>query len=280
VNGRCLVRAILPRDCHYEKENKLMTESSARVDLNSDVGESFGRWTIDDAAMLTTVSSANIACGFHAGDPSSIRRSLTVAAANGVTVGAHVGYRDLVGFGRRDLDVDTPDLIADIIYQIGALQALAIGAGTRVSYVKPHGALYNRIVHDERQAGAVVTAITEVDPSMVLLGLPGSAVLGLAERAGVPTATEAFADRAYTPEGELVSRRIEGSVLRDPELIANRIVRLVEAGTITAIDGTEVRLHADSICVHGDSDGAVEAARALRARLTAAGVQIASFAGV
>ena len=257
-----------------------MTESSARVDLNSDVGESFGRWTIDDAAMLTTVSSANIACGFHAGDPLSIRRSLTVAAANGVTVGAHVGYRDLVGFGRRDLDVDTPDLIADIIYQIGALQALAIGAGTRVSYVKPHGALYNRIVHDERQAGAVVTAITEVDPSMVLLGLPGSAVLGLAERAGVPTATEAFADRAYTPQGELVSRRIEGSVLRDPELIANRIVRLVEAGTITAIDGTEVRLHADSICVHGDSDGAVEAARALRARLTAAGVQIASFAGV
>lgn len=150
-----------------------MTEPVARVDLNSDVGESFGRWTLDDAAMLTTVSSANIACGFHAGDPSSIRRSLTVAAANGVTVGAHVGYRDLVGFGRRDLDVDTPDLIADVIYQIGALQALAVGAGTRVSYVKPHGALYNRIVHDERQAEAVVTAITELDPSLVLLGLPG-----------------------------------------------------------------------------------------------------------
>jgi len=256
-----------------------MTEPVARVDLNSDVGESFGRWTLDDAAMLTTVSSANIACGFHAGDPSSIRRSLTVAAANGVTVGAHVGYRDLVGFGRRDLDVDTPDLIADVIYQIGALQALAVGAGTRVSYVKPHGALYNRIVHDERQAEAVVTAITELDPSLVLLGLPGSVVLRLAERAGVPTATEAFADRAYTPEGKLVSRRVEGSVLHDPELIAGRILRLVETGTITAIDGTEVRLHADSICVHGDTDGAVEAARALRARLTGAGVRIAAFAG-
>ncbi|GAA2183209.1 5-oxoprolinase subunit PxpA [Brooklawnia cerclae] len=256
-----------------------MTEPVARVDLNSDVGESFGRWTLDDAAMLTTVSSANIACGFHAGDPSSIRRSLTVAAANGVTVGAHVGYRDLVGFGRRDLDVDTPDLIADVIYQIGALQALAVGAGTRVSYVKPHGALYNRIVHDERQAEAVVTAITELDPSLVLLGLPGSVVLHLAERAGVPTATEAFADRAYTPEGKLVSRRVEGSVLHDPELIAGRILRLVETGTITAIDGTEVRLHADSICVHGDTDGAVEAARALRARLTGAGVRITAFAG-
>ena len=149
-----------------------MTESSARVDLNSDVGESFGRWTIDDAAMLTTVSSANIACGFHAGDPSSIRRSLTVAAANGVTVGAHVGYRDLVGFGRRDLDVDTPDLIADIIYQIGALQALAIGAGTRVSYVKPHGALYNSVATHPVQARAVTAAVHAVNPELPLLGQP------------------------------------------------------------------------------------------------------------
>lgn len=252
---------------------------SASIDLNSDVGESFGRWMLDDADMLATVSSANIACGFHAGDPLSIRRSLEAAAANGVTVGAHVGYRDLVGFGRRDMDVDSPDLITDIIYQIGALQALAAGAGTRVSYVKPHGALYNRIVHDERQAAAVVAAIADVDPSLVLLGLPGSVVLKLAERAGVPTATEAFADRAYTPDGELVSRRVDGAVLHDADTIADRILRLVETGTIPAIDGTDVRLQADSVCVHGDTEGAAEAARAVRTRLTEAGVQISAFAG-
>ena len=249
------------------------------IDLNSDVGESFGRWTLgDDAAMLATVSSANIACGYHAGDPRGIRQTLGMAAENGVTVGAHVGYRDLAGFGRRDLDVATDDLEAETIYQIGALRALAATVGATVTYVKPHGALYNRIVHDERQATAVVAAITELDPSLVLLGLPGAVVLQIAAAAGLTTASEAFADRAYTPEGRLVSRKLDGAVLHDPDVIADRILGLVQTGRITAIDGTEVELSADSICVHGDTEGAVAAARALRDRLEAAGVTIGAFA--
>ncbi len=250
------------------------------IDLNSDVGESFGRWSLgDDAAMLELVTSANIACGYHAGDPRGIRKTLRVAAANGVTVGAHVGYRDLAGFGRRDLDVATDDLVAETIYQIGALRALAATVGATVTYVKPHGALYNRIVHDERQAGAVVQAIRELDPSLVLLGLPGAVVLEIAAAAGLTTAAEAFADRAYTPEGRLVSRSQDGAVLHDPALIADRILGLVQTGRITAIDGSEVQLRADSICVHGDTDGAVAAARALRTRLEAAGVILGAFAG-
>lgn len=253
---------------------------TTQIDLNSDVGEGFGQWRIgDDEAMLGTVSSANIACGFHAGDPTGIRRTLAVAATNGVVVGAHVGYRDLVGFGRRDLDVEPVDLIADVIYQIGALQALATSVGTRVSYVKPHGALYNRIAHDEKQARAVVTAVAEVDQSLVLLGLPDSVVLRLAQEAGLRTAAEAFADRAYTPTGQLVSRRLEGAVLHDAEVISERIVGLVQTGTIQAIDGSVIRLQADSVCVHGDTAGAVEAAVAIRRRLREAGVVIAPFVG-
>ena len=253
---------------------------TTQIDLNSDVGEGFGQWRIgDDEAMLGTVSSANIACGFHAGDPTGIRRTLAVAATNGVVVGAHVGYRDLVGFGRRDLDVEPVDLIADVIYQIGALQALATSVGTRVSYVKPHGALYNRIAHDEKQARAVVTAVAEVDQSLVLLGLPDSVVLRLAQEAGLRTAAEAFTDRAYTPTGQLVSRRLEGAVLHDAEVISERIVGLVQTGTIQAIDGSVIRLQADSVCVHGDTAGAVEAAVAIRRRLREAGVVIAPFVG-
>lgn len=249
------------------------------IDLNSDVGESFGRWTLgDDPAMLALVTSANIACGYHAGDPRGIRRTLQVAVANGVTVGAHVGYRDLAGFGRRDLDVASDDLVAETIYQIGALRALAASVGATVSYVKPHGALYNRIVHDERQATAVVQAITELDPTLVLLGLPGAVVLDIAAAAGLATAAEAFADRAYTPEGRLVSRTLDGAVLHDPDVIADRILGLVQTGRITAIDGTEVELSADSICVHGDTEGAVAAAGALRSRLQGAGVTISAFA--
>lgn len=249
-----------------------------RIDLNSDIGEGFGRWTLgDDAAMLGIVSSANIACGFHAGDPRAIRSTAAIAAERGVAIGAHVGYRDLAGFGRRDLDVASDDLVPDVIYQIGALQALAASVGGRVSYVKPHGALYNRIAHDERQAADVVRAVREVDPSLVLLGLPGSVVLRLAEEAGLPTAREAFADRAYTPEGRLVSRREPGSVLHDADAVAERMLRLVETGELVAIDGSVIRFEADSICVHGDSPGAEAMALAVRERLIAAGVQLAPF---
>ena len=212
-----------------------------QIDLNSDVGESFGRWTLgDDAALMPLITSANVACGFHAGDPSTLRRTCAAAAEHGVAVGAQVGYRDLAGFGRRFIDIEPAELTDDVIYQIGALQALATASGTTVRYVKPHGALYNAIVHHREQAAAVVEAVRAVDPTLPLLGLPGSAVLELADAAGLRTVREAFADRAYTPEGTLVSRRQPGAVLHDPEQVAARMVRLVTDGVITAVDGNDV----------------------------------------
>lgn len=250
----------------------------ASIDLNSDLGEGFGRWSLgDDAAMLALVSSANVACGFHAGDPAAILDTLRGAAERGVTVGAHVAYRDLAGFGRRNMDVDSRDLIADVIYQIGALQGLAAVAGTSVRYVKPHGALYNFIAHDERQARDVITAIRSVDDSLTLMGLAGSTVLRLADEAGLPTVAEAFADRAYTPDGVLVSRREAGAVLHDADAIAQRMLRMVRDGEIVAIDGSVTKLRADSICTHGDTPGSVEMARRVRELLIAEGIEIASF---
>lgn len=249
------------------------------IDLNSDLGEGFGRWSLgDDLEMLGIVTSANIACGFHAGDPLVIRETVIGARDAGVSIGAHVGYRDLAGFGRRNMDVSTAELISDVIYQIGALQGIARAAGTIVTYVKPHGALYNTIVHDERQARDVVTAIAEIDPTLALLGLPGSQGLRAADRAGLRTVTEAFADRAYTPEGTLVSRREPGAVLHHAEQVAAQMVQLATEGTLTAIDGSTIRMAADSICVHGDSPGATEMARHVRRALTAVTIDIAAFA--
>ena len=249
------------------------------IDLNSDLGESLGVWHMgDDAAMLDVVSSANVACGFHAGDPAGILRTLRQAKERGVAVGAHVAYRDLVGFGRRNMDVDSADLRADVIYQIGALKGLAAAAGTDVRYVKPHGALYNTIAHDERQARDVIAAIREIDPSLVLVALAGSPLIGWAEAEGLRVVAEAFADRAYTPQGTLVSRREPGAVLHDANDVAERMLRLANEGTVTAIDGSVVRIRADSICVHGDSPGAVGMARRVRERLVQAGVTIRPFA--
>ncbi|RQO57199.1 LamB/YcsF family protein [Paucibacter sp. KBW04] len=250
-----------------------------QIDLNSDLGESFGAWRMgDDAAMLGLVSSANVACGFHAGDPAGLLATLRQAAQSGVAVGAHVAYRDLQGFGRRKMEVDSADLIADVIYQIGALQALARVAGTRVSYVKPHGALYNTIAQDPRQAADVIQAILAVDASLTLVGLAGSPLLAWARAAGLPVVAEAFADRAYTATGALVSRREPGAVLHDANLIAQRMLRLVRDGVVEAIDGSLIHLQADSICVHGDSPDAVAIATQVRATLEQAGVQIHSFA--
>lgn len=252
----------------------------ARIDLNSDLGEGYGAWTMgDDAAMLAVVSSANVACGFHAGDPAGILSTLREAAARGVAVGAHVGYPDRVGFGRRPMDVAPADLEADVIYQIGALQGLARAAGTRVSYVKPHGALYNTIAHDARQAAAVIAGVRAVDPSLVLMGLAGAPVLAQAQAAGLAVMAEAFADRAYQPDGQLVSRREAGAVLHDPDLVAARMLRLATEGVIEAVDGSSLRLEAGSICVHGDSPGAVSMARQIRETLVQAGVTIAPFTG-
>jgi 5-oxoprolinase (ATP-hydrolysing) subunit A len=250
-----------------------------RVDLNSDVGESFGRWQLgDDAAVLRTVTSANVACGFHAGDPTTLRRTCALAAQEGVVVGAQVGYRDLAGFGRRFVDVAPNELVDDVLYQIGALEAMARVAGLAVRYVKPHGALYNAVVHHEAQARAVVEAVSAYDATLPLVGLPGSVLLAAADRAGLRTVREAFADRAYTPEGTLVSRREPGAVLHDPGQVAERVVRMVTEGVVQAVDGSPVRVEVDSVCVHGDSPGAVEMAERVRDGLAGAGVSLAAFA--
>jgi UPF0271 protein len=247
------------------------------IDLNSDVGESFGRWTLgDDRAVMDSVSSINVACGFHAGDPSVMRATCLIAADKGVTVGAHPAYRDLAGFGRRFIDVDPAELAADVVYQIGALQAVARAAGTRVAYVKPHGALYNAIVRHEAQAAAVVDAVADIDPTLPILTLPNSAVLRAAEKRGIPTAIEAFADRAYMPDGSLVSRTQPGAVLREDQ-VQEHVARIAE-GHIKAIDGSILSIQADSICVHGDSPGAVAMAAAVRRTLTSNSVTIRSFA--
>jgi len=251
---------------------------SPSVDLNSDLGEGFGVWTLgDDEALLGIVSSANVACGFHAGDPDILRRVCGQAAERGVVIGAHVGYHDLAGFGRRAIDMEPGALTNDVIYQIGALDGFARVAGTPVRYVKPHGALYNTAVHDAAQATAVVEAIVLYDASLPVMGLPGSVLLTIAKEAGLRTITEAFADRGYTPEGTLVPRSEPGALLHDPRQVAERMIRMVTTGLVEAADGTDVSIQADSVCVHGDSPGAVEMAGALRQALIAAGVGIHPF---
>ena len=249
-----------------------------RIDLNSDLGEEVGGVPVaDDEAMLRVVTSANIACGFHAGDPHSLTRTLELAAHYGTAVGAHVSYQDLEGFGRRDLDVSAAALTAGVIYQIGALEGLARAAGTRVRYIKPHGALYNAISHEER-ADAVIRAILAVGPDYPLVVLAGSPLVDQATAAGLLVVPEAFADRAYEPDGTLVSRRKPGAVLEDPAEVAERMLRLASTGTLLAIDGTPLHLAPRSICVHGDSPGAVAMALATRSHLQEAGIELAPFA--
>lgn len=250
------------------------------IDLNGDLGESYGAWRMgDDPAMLSVVSSANIACGFHAGDPVTILATLREAVAKGVCIGAHVSYPDLAGFGRRAMDLSPAELTADVIYQIAALQGMARVAGGRVTHVKPHGALYNTIAHDMKQGDAVITAIREIAPDLILMGLAGAPILERARDAGLGTVAEAFADRGYRSDGQLLSRREAGAVLHDPDLVARRMVRLAHEGVIDAADGSLLRLEAQSICLHGDSPGAVAMARRIREALEAAGIGIAGFAG-
>lgn len=248
------------------------------IDLNTDIGESFGRWVLgDDEAMLRLVTSANIACGFHAGDPSTLATTSRWAVEQDVRIGAQVAYRDLAGFGRRFVDASRRELTDDVVYQIGALQGIATAAGGRVTYVKPHGALYNTAVHHEEHAAAVVDAIAAIDPSLALLCLPGSALLAAAESRGLRTVREAFADRAYTSDATLVPRTEDGAVLHDPRQVADRMAGLVTDGTLQAIDGSTIRVDVESICVHGDSPGAVQMAGAVRERLLADGLELKAF---
>jgi UPF0271 protein len=249
------------------------------VDLNADLGESFGRWTLgDDDAMLGLVTSANVACGFHAGDATTLRRTCARAAELGVVVGAQVGYRDLAGFGRRFVDMDPVELTDDVLYQLGALDGLCRVAGIAVRYVKPHGALYHAVVHHEAQARAVVDAVRSYDSGLPVLGLPGSALLAAAGAAGLRAVPEFFADRGYTGAGTLVPRSEPGALLHDPAEVAGRVRRLLSDGIVGAVDGTDVAVRAESVCLHGDSPGAVAMAAAVRAALEAAGVELRAFA--
>jgi UPF0271 protein len=250
------------------------------IDVNADLGEGFGVWTLgDDDALLGVITSANVACGFHAGDPSTMRRVCAGAVAGGVAIGAQVSYRDLAGFGRRFVDVAPAELTDDVLYQLAALDGIARASGGRVRYLKPHGALYHDAARSERTAAAVVEAVALYDPTLPVLGLAGSVLLARAEARGLVSVPEAFADRAYTGEGLLVSRREPGSVLHDVEAVAARCVQLATRGVVASVDGSTVEVRARSICVHGDTPGAVEMARAVKLALHDAGVELRRFTG-
>lgn len=251
--------------------------AGAVVDLNADLGEGFGRWHLtDDDALLEVVTSANVACGFHAGDPVTMRQVCERAAAGGVRIGAQVSYRDLAGFGRRAMDVPPAELAAEVAYQIGALEVFARAAGAEVAYVKPHGALYNRAVHDAEQAAAVVEGVL-LAGRLPVLGLPGSELLAAAAAAGLPAVAEAFADRAYTPQGTLVPRREPGAVVGEPDAVVERAVRIASGAGVVAVDGQPVPVAARSLCVHGDTPGAARLAARVRKALEAAGLRVAAF---
>ncbi|MGP3929664.1 LamB/YcsF family protein [Nonomuraea sp. KM88] len=248
------------------------------IDLNADLGEGYGIWRLgDDTALLDIVTSANVACGFHAGDPVTIRRTCAAAVDRGVAIGAQVSYRDLAHFGRREMELEPEELCAEVLYQLAAVDGIARAMGGRVSYIKPHGALYNRICRDKVQAGAVIDAVADYDPSLPVLTLPGSVVHEAAAAAGVPTVNEAFADRAYTPAGMLVSRREPGAVIHDVAVVAARARQMAVEGSVTASDGSSVPLTARSICVHGDTPDAVTLAQGVRDALLAAGVVLQAF---
>lgn len=235
------------------------------IDINADLGESFGRWRLgDDAALLPHLTSANVACGFHAGDPRTLLETCELAAVHGVTVGAQVGYRDLAGFGRRFIDIDRDDLHAEVVYQVGALRALA-APGRTVRYLKPHGALYHAVNQVEAQARAVVDAAGDLD-LLPVLGLPGSLFLRIAAAEGLPTFAEGFADRRYREDGSLVPRSEPGAVLEDPEEAAEQAVRLAREGVV------------QSLCVHGDTPGAPAIAARVHGALQHAGYRVTSFA--
>lgn len=249
-----------------------------RIDLNADLGESYGRWSLgDDVALLDVITSANVACGFHAGDPATIARTVAAAVERGVRIGAQVSYPDLVGFGRRTMDVEPDDLTADVIYQIGALDGFCRSNGTSIGYVKPHGALYNRIVDDEQQARAVVAALLRWDGQLPLMTIAGSVAAQVAAEAGVRVVGEVFADRAYTAAGRLADRRHPNAVLTDPDVIAGRAVAMVTSGVVRAASGEQLDIAAESICVHGDTPDAVAIARRVRQSLEATGVEVRAW---
>ncbi|MBI2222383.1 MAG: LamB/YcsF family protein [Acidobacteria bacterium] len=252
--------------------------SRVTVDLNCDMGESFGPWPMgDDGALMASITSANIACGFHGGDPAVMRRTVRLARSHGVAVGAHPGLPDLVGFGRREMQVSPDEVEGMVLYQLGALAAIVRAEGATLRHVKPHGALYNMAVRDSLLADAIARAVRAFDSSLILFGLAGSPMLASAEAAGLRVASEVFADRAYERDGSLASRRIAGAVIHDPAVVAARAVRMVRDGNVVATSGEVVSLRADTICIHGDTPGAAALARTVRHALEEAGVVVASL---
>lgn len=250
----------------------------AAIDLNADLGESFGTWQLgDDDAMLDLVTSANVACGFHAGDPSTLRKVCESAHNRRVKIGAQVSYPDLAGFGRRFIDIDPAELRDAVLYQLGALDGFAQVAGTGIKYVKPHGALYHACLTHPEQAEAVALAAHEYDPALAVLGPPGSSLLAVADALGMEPISEAYADRAYRTDGSLVPRSQPGAVITDPVVVAARAVTIATERRITTVDGSEIEIRARSICIHGDTPGAVELGRAVRAGLEAAAVGVHPF---
>lgn len=247
-----------------------------RIDLNCDMGESFGRYTLgDDAAMLDVVTSANVACGLHAGDPTVIQATVALAAQKGVAVGAHPGYPDLQGFGRRTMALTPAEIEATLLYQIGALAGFARAAGVPLVHVKPHGALYNVAAREQTVAEAIARAIVAFDANLIVVTLPDSALAHAAQTLGLRVAGEGFADRAYREDGSLVPRTEPGAVIHDPALATARALRMVTQGEVEAVTGKVIPLHIDTLCIHGDTPGAVAIAATLRSALEAAGVVIA-----
>jgi len=252
-----------------------------KIDINCDMGESFGAYTLGlDEEVIKYITSANIACGYHAGDPLVMEQTISLAKNHGVSVGAHPGFPDLMGFGRRNIDATLPEIRGYVIYQIGALQAFAKAQGLKVEHVKPHGALYLMAVEDEKISEAIVEAIASVDKDLIYVALAGSKgemMTKIGERIGLRVAYEAFPDRAYTPEGTLVSRRQPGAVIKDPDVVAQRALMMAKEGKVVAIDGTEIPFRPETLCVHGDTPGAVNLVKKIQKALTEAGVEVVSL---
>jgi UPF0271 protein len=254
--------------------------STQPIDLNADVGESFGAYALGaDAALMHAITSANIACGFHAGDPGVMRETVTLAREHGVAIGAHPAFPDLVGFGRREMRLSAREVEDVVVYQIGALAGVAAAQGVALQHVKPHGALYNMAARDASLADAIARAVSSVDRSLILFGLPGSELLEAGSRLGLRTACEAFADRAYERDGTLLPRRQPGAVIHDPDAVVARAVGMARDRTVTAVDGTRVPLQVDTICVHGDTPDAATLAVKVRHALNAAGIDVAPIGG-
>jgi UPF0271 protein len=250
------------------------------IDLNCDLGESFGRWVLGhDAEVMQTISSANVACGYHAGDPDVMRTTVRLARAAGVAVGAHPSFPDLVGFGRRMMSATPQEVESFVLYQIGALAAIAHAEGVRLQHVKAHGALYNAAIRDRPLADAIARAVAAFDPSLILFGLPGTELLRAGEAAGLPVAAEGFADRSYEPDGSLTPRSLPGAVIHDPAEVVQRAVRMAKDGSVIATDGEEIPMRVATICTHGDTPGSHELTRRLREALEREGIKVRAVGG-